>query len=384
MTATTKIHSCLLLSQMATSPSVTGTIYGDVIIWLEEVEMPEKKLQSLRRGPSMSQVAKAAGVSMQTVSRVSNGSSNVRPATRDRVLAAMGELGYRPNRAARALRSGRFNTVGVIVFTLSSYGNMRTIEAISVAAGYAGHTVTLLSVGHRTSEDVTSAFTRLQEQAVDGVIIIFESHILDRDGIDLPDGLPVVIIDSTDQNPRFDRVDTDQAQGARQATTHLLGLGHHTVWHLRGPRDSFSATRREASWRATLQDAGRPVPDVIDGDWTTHSGHAAGQWIAQRDDITAVFASNDQMALGLLRACHEHGRAIPETLSVVGFDDMPEADSFWPPLTTVRQHFDEVGRTAMRLLLDQFENGCPSTTPVIVPTELMVRRTTARWSKTAD
>ncbi|WP_370454062.1 substrate-binding domain-containing protein [Frondihabitans sp. PhB188] len=327
------------------------------------------------RKASAADVARAAGVSMQTVSRVARGLDNVQPATATRVREAMAELGYSPNRAARALRSGRFHTIGVIMFTLSSYGNAKFLEAIAEAASDAGYTITLLPVSHRTQGDVTGAFARLSEQAVDGIVIVIEADLLSESNVELPADLPVVIIDSSRQSER-PFIDTDQALGARLATEHLLDLGHETVWHVAGPSGYYAARRREAAWRETLEAHGRVVPEPFRGDWSTESGYAAGREIARRADITAVFAGNDGMALGVLRAAHEAGRAVPASLSVVGFDDMTEAESFWPPLTTIRQSFDSVGRSAIALLLGEIAHA-PRPEDVIVPTELVVRGSTA-------
>jgi len=329
-----------------------------------------------RRAPSMAAVAEAAGVSMQTVSRVARGFDNVSPDTRDRVQRAMDELGYRPNRAARALRSGRFRTIGVIMFSLASFGNMRTLEAIAEAAVAADFTITLLPMASRTEEGVRSAFSRLHEQAVDGVVIIIESHIIDTAEVVLPDGVPMVVVDSTGTTDH-PSIDTDQADGARQATQHLLDLGHETVWHVAGPTSSYSAARRLAAWQDTLERAGRPVPPVFHGGWTTEHGYRAGLEIADRPEVTAVFAANDQTALGVLRAAHERGRAVPSSLSVVGFDDSPEADSFWPPLTTVHQSFDEVGRRAVANLLDQIDGVPVRGETDLVPVRLVERASTA-------
>jgi DNA-binding LacI/PurR family transcriptional regulator len=327
-----------------------------------------------RRGPSMLDVAREAGVSGQTVSRVSNGRTNVDAETRSRVLAAMRKVGYRPNSAARALRSGRFNNIGVIMFTLSSFGNMRTLDSIAVAAANTGYSITLIPVKHPTQGEVSIAFTRLSEQAVDGVIIIIEAHLIDQADIELPAGLPVVVVDSSAKY-RFPVVDTDQAEGARLATEHLLELGHRTVWHVAGPAGSYSAERRQESWRRTLLAHGRGVPPVVPGDWSTDAGYRAGAKLSTRSDVTAVFAANDQMALGILRALHERGRAVPGEISVVGFDDMAESSSFWPPLTTVHQRFDEVGRHSVDLLVKTIKDG-ESGESVLVPTRLVVRAST--------
>lgn len=323
---------------------------------------------------SVADVALHAGVSMQTVSRVARNLASVQPTTRDRVRAAMAELGYSPNRAARALRSGHFRTIGVIMFTLSSYGNSRTLEAIAEAAAEEGYTITLLPVHQRTEGGLSGAFERLSEQAVDGIIVVIEADIRAEHDLGLPLDVPVILIDSSGDSTR-PRIDTDQAQGARLAVDHLLSLGHDTVWYVTGPELSYSARRRQEAWRACLSDAGRSVPTPFAGDWTTESGYRAGLEIASQPDITAVFASNDAMALGLLRACHELGRGVPSSLSLVGFDDMLGSDSFWPPLTTIRQDFASIGRLAIAVMLREMKNLHPALN-TIVPTELVVRQST--------
>ena len=333
------------------------------------------ELTARRRETSMADVARVAGVSGQTVSRVANGHSSVRAATREKVLAVMRELDYRPNSAARALRSGRFRSLGVIVFTLSSFGNRRTLESITVAATEQRYTVTLMPLTRPTHSDVLAALDRLGEQAVDGVIVLIESHLLDAVGAKLPHGIPLVVVDSRVAD-RLPVVDTDQFQGARLATEHLLTLGHDTVWHVAGPADSSSAALRLRGWRETLTAHGRPVPEPLRGDWNADSGHAAGEALAQQPGVTAVFTANDQMALGALRALAEAGRRVPRDVSVVGFDDMEEARNFLPSLTTVHQDFDVIGRTAVQALLQDIEGGPPVAYTGVAP-RLVVRDSTA-------
>ncbi|GIH23469.1 LacI family transcriptional regulator [Acrocarpospora phusangensis] len=332
----------------------------------------------------MADVAKLAGVSSQTVSRVSNGHESVIPATRDQVLAAMRQLGYRPNSAARALRYGRFNTIGVILFSLASTGNSRTVEAIATHAAAEGYAITLIPVDVPTQDNVLGAFTRMGELAVDAVIVIMEIHLLDAATVTLPPGVYVVVVDS-DAGDRYSVVDTDQADGARQAVHHLLGLGHETVWHVSGPETSFASQRRAQAWRSTLEAAGRPVPEPLTGDWSARSGYAAGLSLADEPGCTAVFVANDQMALGLLRAFHERGRAIPDEVSVVGFDDIPDSAYFPTPLTTVRQDFAEVGRRCVQRVLTQIREGQaaqPGTD--LVPTQLLIRDSTATAPPVAE
>jgi DNA-binding LacI/PurR family transcriptional regulator len=324
----------------------------------------------------MIDVARVAGVAPITVSRVANGHNSVQEKTRLRVLHAMAQLGYQPNSAARALATGRFGTIGVITFTMATYGNSQTIAATVIAAARQGYTVTLLTTPSVSQGEVESAFTRLTKQAVDGVIVIMEARLLDGDGLSLPPGVPVVVADSGGAS-RYCVVDSDQSGGAKQATEHLLSLGHKNVWHVAGPLTSYSAAARTEGWRSTLQAARIRPPEVLVGDWTNHSGYLQGQKLAANSAVTAVFAANDQMALGVMRALHEAGRAIPNDVSVVGFDDTEDSDSFWPPLTTIRQRFDEVGRLCVDTLLHEMQHDTGELRTHIVPTTLVERQSSA-------
>jgi DNA-binding LacI/PurR family transcriptional regulator len=323
----------------------------------------------------MADVARLAGVSSQTVSRVSNGHSNVDEQTRAKVVRAMQTLGYRPNGAARALKSGRFHTVGVIMTTLQTFGNIRTLDAIAQEAADTDYSVTLLPISDPTLHRVSGAYQRLSAQAVDGAVILLEARLLDQAEFALPPGIPVVLIDSG-AGPDYTVVDTDQALGARQATEHLLRLGHRQVWHIAGPETAFSASRRAQSWARTLREAGITAPPVLRGDWTSESGYQHGLTLGRRPDVTAIFAANDQMALGVMRALHELGRDIPGDVSIVGFDDMAEASSFWPPLTTIHQDFHAVGRLSIRKLLAKVSGTSAENDKTSVPTELIVRSST--------
>ncbi|WP_407647179.1 substrate-binding domain-containing protein [Actinacidiphila soli] len=160
----------------------------------------------------------------------------------------------------------------------------------------------------------------------------------------------------------------------RDATRHLLELGHRTVWHVAGPQDSYSARRRAAAWRHTLDEAGAQVPPLLFGDWSAASGYEAGRALAVRPEVTAVFAANDHMALGVLRALHEAGRQVPAEVGVVGFDDVAESAYLLPPLTTVHRDFEEVGRQCVALLLEQIATGrSVAGTASLVPPRLVRR-----------
>ncbi len=324
----------------------------------------------------MGDVARHAGVSAQTVSRVANGTGTVIASTRDRVIRSMNALGYRPNSAARALKLGSFRTIGVLTHTLSTLGDVRTIEAIALSAAEEGYATTLIPVHATSLADVDRLFSRLQELAVDALIINLEAPSLAHATEMLPPGVPVVYMDP-DAPAGHVVVDTDQAGGARQATQHLLDLGHDTVWHIAGPDDSRPSDRRIDGWRATLREAGRPIPELLRGDWSVESGYEAGRRIAGRDDVTAVFCSNDQMALGLYRALGEAGRRAPRDVSVIGFDDTADARGYAPPLTSVHQDFADVGRRCVAAALDLVRGDTPPRLS-IVGTELVERESTAR------
>jgi DNA-binding LacI/PurR family transcriptional regulator len=321
---------------------------------------------------SMADVAARAGVSGQTVSRVVNGSPRVDPATRARVEEAMARLGYRPHRAARALRTGRTQTIGLVVSTLATVGNFRMLQAVADAAAQRGYALTVVTAADAPSLD--EAFERLRDQGVDGAIVLNEATAAMPAGSS-PRGLDLVVVDAAGP-ARFGIVQSDHESGARAATEHLLDLGHDTVWHLGGPADSYAAAERERGWRAALEGAGIVAPPVVRGDWTAASGHRAGAALADRPDVSAVFAANDQMALGLLRALAGAHRAVPGDVSVVGFDDIADAADYLPPLTTVRQDFDELGERAVDALIGEIDGGAPAT--AFVPTRLIVRQSTAQ------
>jgi DNA-binding LacI/PurR family transcriptional regulator len=329
-----------------------------------------------RQAAVMADVAKLAGVSHQTVSRVINGSAHVKDETRQRVLAAMRMLDYRPNSVARALVTGRSKTLGVVGFDTTLYGPASTLFAIERAAHQAGYFVSIVSLLSLDRTAVLDAAERLRMQGVDGILVIAPQTAAARTVLDLPGDVPVVAVEAG-PDEGVPVVTVEQFAGAALATQHLLALGHRTVWHIAGPTDWLEAQDRIAGWRSTLEAAGAPVPPVLVGDWSARSGYELGRQLAADPAVTAVFAGNDLMALGLLRVLSEAGRDVPGALSIVGFDDMPEAEFFTPPLTTVRQDFAEVGRRGFRLLLDEIERGSRSSLRERIPAELVVRQSTA-------
>ncbi|MGD9531179.1 MAG: LacI family DNA-binding transcriptional regulator [Pseudonocardia sp.] len=335
--------------------------------------MGEPKLD---RGPSMFDVARLAGVSHQTVSRVLNDHPNVREATRRRVTAAITELGYRPNRAARALVTGRYRSIGVIAPRSTLYGPASLLAAFEEQAALAGFTVSVSRIRTFDTSVIRSSVVDLLDQRVSAVVAIAPLPTAAEALDDLPADMPLVAIDGHVAH-RGATVTVDQHAGARLATAHLLDAGHAGVWHVSGPEDWFDAAGRVAGWTEELRSRDLDVPPVVQADWSAASGYRAGQLLGRMPEVTAVFAANDAIALGLLHALHELGRRVPQDVSIVGFDDVPEAAHYIPPLTTVRQDFDAVARESLAVLLDRL-NGAEDAGDRIVTPTLVVRDSVAR------
>ena len=325
----------------------------------------------------MADVAARAGVSHQTVSRVINGHPSVAPLTRERVQRAIAELGYRPNLAARALVTGSTRTIGLVTVKINQYGPAQTMLGLENAARAAGYSLSVSILDDATAGAMREAVDRFVAQSVDAVVALstYDDAAEALHSIVAPVPLVAVQVGGVEDRPA---VGVDQETGARLATRHLLDLGHRTVHHVTGPADSQEARARIEGWRSELRAAGAPVPGLLTGDWTPSSGYAAGKLLASRvrggDGVTAVFLANDQMALGLLAALHEEGLSVPGDVSVVGFDDLPEAPYFTPPLTTVRQDFAELGRRGVQLVLARLQGADLQPDPV--PPTLVVRAST--------
>jgi DNA-binding LacI/PurR family transcriptional regulator len=343
---------------------------------MNHIEPPPTGRSRQRRGAVMADVARVAGVSHQTVSRVLNGSDSVRPETKERVLRAMRELDYRPNSLARALVTGRSWTLGVVSFDTTLYGPASTLFGIERAAHTQGYFVSIVSVTSLDRDSVLGAVAQLRGQGVDGILLITPQEGAVEAVLHIPRDMPVVAVEAGPEEA-VPVVTVDQVAGAATATRHLLELGHRTVWHVAGPSDWLEARQRIDGWMAALEEAGADPPPLLSGDWSARSGYELGKRLATVRDVTAIFAANDQMALGILRALYEAGREVPRDLSIVGFDDIPEAQFFTPPLTTVHQDFNEVGRQSLMLLLDEIGAPTRSSSRVVVPPRLKVRESSA-------
>jgi len=293
-------------------------------------------------------VARLAGVSHQTVSRVLNDLPNVRPATRERVERAIKQLRYIPSPAARALVTRRSRTIGLITTDSPDFGPSTTAVHINEAARDERYAVIMASLRRTDASALRQAAEVLVRQNVEAIILITSrrSVLGILQGMEL--GVPFLAVAS--QGSGLHRVSLDQYQGARRAVRHLIDLGHTDIRHVSGPPDSMDALERTRGWRDALGERGLVAHEPLQGDWSPDSGYAAGrQLLAEK--FTAVFCGNDQMALGLMHALTEAGRTIPGQVSVVGFDDIPEAAHFSPPLTTMHQDFAQLGRDAMELML---------------------------------
>jgi DNA-binding LacI/PurR family transcriptional regulator len=304
----------------------------------------------------MMDVARLAGVSHQTVSRVLNEHKNVSEQTRLKVRAAIAELGYRPDRAARALVTGTSQVIGVVTQNSSLYGPASMLTAFEEAAQATGFAVNVGSVRSLDERSISDAVERHLDQRVAGLVVIAPVASAGPALASLRADVPLVTIDG-DPERSSTLVTVDQVAGARAATRHLLEAGHQTVWHISGPSDWFDAAGRVRGWEAALTEAGVEIPPLLTGDWSAGSGYRNGQLLARLPDVTAVFTANDHIALGLLRALNEHGRRVPADVSIVGFDDVPEAAYFTPPLTTVRPDFAAVATATLELLMTQIESG---------------------------
>jgi DNA-binding LacI/PurR family transcriptional regulator len=331
----------------------------------------------------MMDVARLAGVSHQTVSRVLNNQANVRPETRERVLEAMRQLDYRRNSAARTLVTRRSRTLGLISFESTLFGPASMVYQVEQAAREAGYFMSIASVRSLDRRVVQDAVDRLREQSVEGIVAIAPMPGAGEGLADVPAGLPIVVVGlGAAGEGAVPSVATDNHAGAILATRQLRALGHREIRHLSGPIDWPEAQDRVGGWGDVLTEDGLPVSPVLAGDWSARSGYELGRLLARDPDMTAVFCANDQMALGMIRALHEAGRRVPHDVSVVGFDDVPEAEYYLPPLTTIRQDFVELGRQSLNLLLAQVEaresgQGPAASPSVLVGPELIVRASSA-------
>ncbi len=331
-----------------------------------------------RQRPNIYDVAKHAGVSHMTVSRVLNGHPNIREATRQRVLAAIDEMNYTRSSIARALATRRAMRIGVLVDGPVEYGPNSTLRALESAARTVGYAVSAFSISDDDEAAIDTGVVELVTQGVDAICVIAPR----ASSLDLlrqqSTGLPTIVV-RAEPDSQWHTAAVDQRRGARLAVEHLLSLGHRSITHLAGPLDWHDARERAQGWRDALAAAGLDAPAPVSGDWTSESGYAYGRSFVL-GQTTAVFASNDQMALGAVHGLVERGIVVPDDVSVVGFDDLPDSRHFLPPLTTVRQDFTALGSLVLRLILAAIDGDEDAARHDVIEPQLMIRASSS-WSR---
>ncbi|MEV7604064.1 LacI family DNA-binding transcriptional regulator [Paenarthrobacter sp. NPDC089322] len=322
----------------------------------------------------MGDVAKLAGVSHQTVSRVLNNHPNVSSKTQERVESAIATLGYRRNTAARSLVTRRSRTIGVLACETGQYGPANTLLGVEQAGREAGYFVSIASLREVTSPSINDAIAHFRSQSVDGIVILVPHPDILAVLRDVTVPVPMVAVGAGAGN-QLTGASLNQRLGARLAVEHLVALDHRHIAHISGPPHWIDAAERINGWREALGNAGLEAEILLEGAWDAASGYSAGQALVNLPAVTAVFVANDQMAVGVLRAIQEAGLRVPGDLSVVGYDDQPEAAYFLPPLTTVRQDFEELGRRCMAAVLHRLEGEGGGGEQLVSP-RLVVRATT--------
>ena len=327
-----------------------------------------------QRQPNIYDVARMANVSHQTVSRVLNNNSSIRPETKSRVLKAMETLGYRPNQAARALASAKTKMLGILSSDTDFTGPASMVHEMEVAARARGYFVVSCGVDPTNLASVQGGIEHLMNLGVEGLAIV-TPH---ADAVEYVRqqvvAIPVVSLDSMYHMDEL-AVSVDNFAGAVAATEHLIELGHRNIVHISGPKNWYESSTRAAGYTSTMLNA-RLTPQIIEGDWEIQTGHRIAMELSIESlGITAIFVANDRMALGVLSAMRKRRVLVPERISVIGFDDLPEAAYYWPPLSTVKQDFRLLGERAMMLLMQELVGKSVKKVDRLIP-QLIVRDST--------
>lgn len=338
------------------------------------------------RPVTISQVAKEAGVSSQTVSRVINNRAEITPQTRRHVQEVIKRLGYQPNVIARSLIQRRSHTLGVVTSGLEYYGPSHILIGVEQGANQVGLSILLNLIHQPETQDIGSIVNGLISRQVEGIIWavpeIDNNRSWFRENLPLF-SIPIVFL-STQPRENLNVVEIDNRYGAYLATQHLLEKGYRKIGLIAGPLTWWAASERRRGWQDALNDVGISFGDnwVVEGNWSAESGEQGLHALLQKfPDVQAVFACNDQMALGLMRAARKMGKRIPEDLAVVGFDDIPESAFYHPPLTTIRQGLYDLGIVAVQTFMklrhtDQKEEVIASPQSVMLRPQLVVREST--------
>jgi LacI family transcriptional regulator len=341
---------------------------------------------NLRTGrATIKEVASAAGVSTQTVSRVINNRPDVSPETRKRVQDIIEQLGYQPSALARSLIRQRSYTLGVVTAGLKYIGPSRTLSGITSAAEGAGYSLLLKELPRFDANNIAPIFQTLLSRHVDGVIWAVPEvgenlNWINKYSLDL--NIPMVYL-TMKSREKVCVVSIDNYLGGQLAMAHLLEQGYQHVGHISGPLDWWEARERKAAWRDCLKEANLQLKEEywVEGNWSSKSGaQAVEKLFKQYPEMDAVFAANDQMALGVMQYACRNDIRIPEDLGVVGFDDLPESEFFWPPLTTIQQDQYNVGEIAVEEVIKIIESGWDEHEPVRPKTIMLAPTLVVRQS----
>jgi len=336
--------------------------------------MPKDKIKRV----TMLEVAQESGVSYQTVSRVINEHPSVAPETRARILDVIKRLNYRPSKAARSLAAKHSSTLAVITYGMEHYGLTQMVVNIEQYARKAGYDIIYSNVNLEDSDDIDSRIASTAQWSVDGIILIapIKNVYYDRIFGQLTStSTPFILFDNAPdiQSPS---IRINQEAGGFATTQHLIKIGHQQLVTIKGPQNWFGAESRLNGYYHALEMAGLTSVAEIEGDWTAHSGYTAMKKLLQQHSFTAIVAGNDQMALGAIHAMIEAGIRIPEDVSIVGFDDIPEASFFLPALTTVKQDFHLLAQRGIQYLIDLIQNPQIIAGPRLIEPQIVIRNST--------
>ncbi|MBN2146170.1 MAG: LacI family DNA-binding transcriptional regulator [Anaerolineales bacterium] len=301
---------------------------------------------------TIKEVASAAGVSTQTVSRVINERPDVSPETRKRVQDVIESLGYQPSALARSLIRQRSYTLGVVTAGLKYIGPSRTLSGITSAAEEAGYSLLLKELPRFEANNIIPIFQTLISHHVDGVIwavpeIGDNRNWVNRLSLDLE--IPIVYL-AMESRENISVVAINNYLGGRIAVSHLAEQGYRHIGHISGPLEWWEARERMAAWKDGLRETGFDVQERYwaEGNWSSSSGvQAMERLLEQYGEMDAIFVANDQMAIGVLQVACQKGLRVPENLGVVGYDNITESAYFWPPLTTIQQDQYKIGKIAV-------------------------------------
>ncbi|KAB2905625.1 MAG: LacI family DNA-binding transcriptional regulator [Anaerolineae bacterium] len=330
-----------------------------------------------RQRYTLNDVAEYAGVSYQTVSRVVNNHPSVSPKTRARVQKVIRELGYHPNKVAKSLVANQSNTLAIMTFGMNHYGPTQMVLNTERAAKNLGYDLIFSNINEPTYDQIRKALSSLIGRQVDGILAISPVvGITYEEMLELCWDIPIVQIDPQ-LGLEVPSVIVDQKYGSRIITEHLINLGHQKIAEISGPLNWFGAIARHEQWLETMHEAGLTPMMSVEGDWSANSGYEAARKLLMEDPgFTALVVGNDQMTLGAIYALYQHNLSVPGDVSVVGFDDIPESAFFSPPLTTVKQDFNQLGEIGVKYLLERIHNpDTPIEQHVILP-KLIVRQST--------